>query len=66
VQTLKTSFVILVLAAMFYGVYVVVNTPPPSGPQVGCRCVWRRHADIDRRRGSVSGESGEPGDTSDR
>ena len=32
-QTLKTGFVILVLGAMFYGVYVVVNTPPPSVPQ---------------------------------
>ena len=32
-QTLKTGFVILVLGAMFYGVYVVVNAPPPSVPK---------------------------------
>ena len=32
-QSLKTGFVVLLLTAMLYGVYVVVNTPPTRPPR---------------------------------
>ncbi|MFO0902629.1 MAG: LysM peptidoglycan-binding domain-containing protein [Pirellulales bacterium] len=32
-QSLKTGFVVVLLAAMLYGVYVVVNTPPARTPK---------------------------------
>ena len=32
-QTLKTAFVVLLLGSMFYGVYTVLNSPPPKPPK---------------------------------
>lgn len=32
-QTIKTALVVFMLAAMFYGVYTVVNAPPPRAPK---------------------------------
>ncbi|MFO0871497.1 MAG: LysM peptidoglycan-binding domain-containing protein [Pirellulales bacterium] len=32
-QSLKTGFVVVLLAAMLYGIYVVVNTPPTRPPR---------------------------------
>ncbi|MFO0819644.1 MAG: LysM peptidoglycan-binding domain-containing protein [Pirellulales bacterium] len=60
-QTIKTAFVVILLSAMLYGIYVVVNTPPTRPP----RDVAEQLADEDATQLVVEDGSEDSSDTAD-